>query len=350
MPIVTWPEEWNLEEGWPRCVGHPLVAGAYMWERIARQLRVKNNLTLGERIESLGGPLAPRRLTITLEEIVAKVQVFYQTNGCRPQLGTSNEWVAINGWLGSRTSSLGKLCDQLGLPGGVIRGRTFEGAKQEILAFHRVHGRRPSCTKDGRQWANLREWLRKNGYPRFGTLCKELGLDGIRSERTLDEVRQDLLNHFNRTGQRPTQNTHSRHQSWLRKHEGKTVATLCGELGLPALREFKRTLEACRKAILAFFSKHQSRPTLDKKWNAVDRYLRTRGTSLRGFCDSLGLPRKANWDRNFESLTDEVSKFHQTHGVWPGQHTDNDWKNADQWLRRKGTTLSIFCRSLRSVG
>jgi hypothetical protein len=126
-------------------------------------------MSLWELCDDLGLP-ATRRLDRTMEDARAEIQAFYNEHGKRPSY---RKKAALAVWLRKQDTSLGDLCDELGLPGKhvCVRGRTMGDVRAEIQAFYDEHGTRPTCAR----MVAISRWLHKRQLS-LGEVCDEMGL------------------------------------------------------------------------------------------------------------------------------------------------------------------------------
>lgn len=104
----------------------------------------------------------------TRASVEAETRKFCEDTGRRP---SNRDMPCHEQWLQRQGSSLAKLCDELGLPGGRVFDRTRESIKAEVRKVFEDTGRRPSKN----DMRSQDQWLRKRGSS-IPKLCDELGL------------------------------------------------------------------------------------------------------------------------------------------------------------------------------
>jgi len=229
----------------------------------------------------------------TVYSVQKQIKSFYEEHGHRP-VGT--DFHTENNWLrNTQGSSIFQLCNQMGLPpkkrqGTVHRGRTLVRTKAEVIAYYKRTGKRPTSAN----MSGVDCWLqRKHGF-RLSELCTKMGLPGgWRKSRTLEESREHIMAFYELHGVRPRWEELRGVASYLKKHHGMTLSEYCDQLDLPPFRE-PRTLEGVKQFVLDHFEVYGARPK-SKDFNSIRRWLqRHHGKSLFQLCDEMGLPRRAN--------------------------------------------------------
>ena len=275
------------------------------------------------------------RLDRTMENVRQELQAFYNEHGRRPK---THEKSALQGWLQLRGASVSRMCDEMGFPGGVRRSRTMESARQEVQVFFDEHGRRPKTADVYR----LHQWLHRRGVS-LAVFCDEVGLP---DDLTMEKVRRELQRFFEKHGRRPSSYSCPDFDGWLRRHHGSSVRMLCDEMSLPGGLRLDRTMESVSQEIQGFFDEHGVRPPSDKRTQGVDSWLRRRGSSVRKICDQLGLPGGAPpvvRGRTMKTVRQEIRKFVEEHGRRPRV---KDKKAVASWLRKRGVVLRDLCREM----
>jgi len=289
----------------------------------------KKRTNLPDLCDELGLP-GGKNLRRTMEEVRQEVQAFFDEHGRRP---SCHEMASTDRWLRVQGTALRKLCDEMGLPGGAVFGRTMEGARQEIQAFFEEHGRRPyEADLNG---ASL--WLRKEGTS-LQKLCDEMGLPKHRDSWSAERARQEVQAFFDEHGRRPLVKENTALGHWLTRR-GTSLSKLCDEMGLPWPSRSKYTREKIRPKIQAFFDEHGRRP-IDKEVNGISLWLRRVGATLRDVCNEMELPGGLVLDRTMEGARQEIQAFFEEHGTRPRVV---DKKALASWLRGQGTNLRKLC-------
>jgi len=264
----------------------------------------------------------------TLESARAEVLASYEKHGRRP---SEQRLSATGQWLRYRGSSLRRVCDELGLPGGTNLGRTKEGAKTVTQGFFDKHGRRP-VAQDLRAWDS---WLRGRGSS-LVVLCDEMGLpERTRIIRRKSSATRMIRAFYQEQGRCPEPGEIPVLDRWLHKH-ALVLSLLCDELSLPS------DWGDAKKTIQEFFNKHGRRPKSTElpQWA---RWLRAQGSSLSRLCDELEFP-GPGVPRTKQMAQHVIRAFVQKNGHRPSEASLPDWY---EWLRHvPGVSLQQLCNEM----
>jgi hypothetical protein len=282
--VIKWPKTWDTREGWGSAAESPRTQEARLWVSLARALGV----TIEGRVAALGGPVAAIRGR-TLEQLKEAVRTYWGQHKKRPSANNSRDWKNANGWLRARGSTLQRLCDDLKIP---AKGLTMPLVTEEVRSYWRTHKKRPTNSVSP-LWASREAWLYRRGSSLY-KLCNELALPGGILRRTLPQVKADIRLHYKKTGKRPTQKASvewKKTDAWLRQ-TGSSLPQVCAELGLPDLVNLDRSLSQVKKDIRLYYKKTGRRPTqrTSVAWRRYQAWLYNRGSSLAQVCAQLGLP------------------------------------------------------------
>jgi len=285
-------------------------------------------------LPSRSGQSGKASVRYSKKEVLQEVQKFYDREKRRPM---SKEVRKCAGWLKRRGSSLRELCDEMGLPAD---GYTMEIARQELGKFNETHGHRPRH----QDLPKLARWLRSQGIslPRLG---EKMGLPAKRQEvsgRTMNSVRAEIRKFVKAHGRRPGVHDMQKIDSWLRVR-GTGLPAVCDEMGYAPLMRRDRTEEEARQVVLRFYKENGNRPRkVDLPvWQG---WFEHRGSSLRKFCDALGLPKECEYDRTLKKARIAMKAFFKEHGHRPVQSDLWAW---DGWLRNNhGLSVSKLCDEL----
>jgi hypothetical protein len=327
------------------------------WAHLDHWLRRHQGQTLRQCCDALGLP-TPRNEKRTLDQVTVEILSHYQDHGIRPTVKTSKEWSRWCSWLHRHHGlSLSKLCDNLGLPAVRNNHRTMAAAKRVVLAYHKEHGTRPK-TKSSDEMNRWAIWLRQHGGTSLAGLCDKLGLpsDNLGAEERLEKIGTEIRVYFTKHGRRPSQlsNEHwKKTDTWLRKC-GSSLSQVCRGLGLPSWN-LSRSWETIEAEVGAYFDEHGTRPmaTTNTEWRACNKWLGRRGSSLASFCSKqLNLPTspRTNPNRSRNTIKAALLNYHAEHGIRPNAKTNKEWNRRDQWLRRKGSSLSLLCNTMNIPG
>jgi hypothetical protein len=289
---IRWPKEWDSSEGWPDVKSPQPASGcdSRTWGTMTTVLHRKYGRRLATQIEALGGP---RGLVLCrdLEAIRKEIYSHFKTQGVRPTTQSGDDWWAIEGWLRRRHSTtLAKMCDEMGLPSRLNLKRSIQTAEQAVKGFFAAHQRRP-VQEDGPEWRNWQGWLYRQGSSLF-KICEALGLPGGRTfVRTIDGVKAEVRSHFACYGRRPSEKdpVWRNHAGWLRK-QGSSLRQVCDDLCLPGGLQLNRTVASVQNDILRFHKRTGHWPTLGAghEWQRINDWLRHNcRSSLKQLVESL---------------------------------------------------------------
>jgi hypothetical protein len=224
--------------------------------------------------------------TRTLAKARQVIQKFFLEHQRRPTLTDLPKW---NDWLSYNEGlSIAKLSDEMGLPGGLVLGRTMQDARDEILRFFEDHGKRPR----GKDLIPVRSWLASQGTT-MRKMCDELGLPAsLRLDRSLKAAKREIRVFYEEHGRRPRVCDMGAWNSWLQAHHKLSVPRLCDQMDIPGGKRRNRTMDGARREVQSYFKEHGHRPrTCDL--HGLSRWLcKKQRTSLADFCDELGLPER----------------------------------------------------------
>lgn len=114
------------------------------------------------------------------------------------------------------------------------------------------------------------------------------------------EAKTNALDHYAKTGKRPTPGTSEywRQLNWRLEHHGSSLPQICDEAGIPRVHK-SRTMDNIKADVLDFIAKHGRQPiaTKDLQFRPHDKWLRRRGTSLSWFCARMGYLPSLGGDR-----------------------------------------------------
>lgn len=286
-----WPGEWDEDENW----ASPKKgwASEFGLERDCREVCTLQyhlkRLRFGQLIEELGGPKA-YELDRTLDRCYEEILAYHKRTGKRPTRVTPG-FKAWDLWLRGQGSSISQRCDELELPALLNLNRNLDRCDEVIRAHYKKTGKRPTEKTSG--FGSWSGWLRRQGSS-LSQRCDELGLSALHElGRTLDRCDEAIRAHYKKTGKRPTDRTpgFKACDFWLRSHGNSSLSQRCNELGLPVLHNLDRTMGQCDQLILAYYKKTGKRPTQRTSgFSAWQNWLRyNQGSSLSQRCDELGL-------------------------------------------------------------
>lgn len=291
---------------------------------------VCNQMGLPSRMVRSGKQHARR----SAKEVHRKIQEFYKREGRRPM---NKEVPRCASWLKEQGTSLQALCDEMGFS---VRGYTMETARCEIQEFYDREGHRPRH----QDLPKLSAWFRSQemSLPKFG---EKMGLSPIRrvmKDRTMASVRAECQSFFDTHQRRPGIKDLQKLDAWLR-NRNSSLLMICDGLGFPPNLRWDRTEEEAVRVTKKFFAENGRRPqkTDMSAWNA---WLGTHGKSLRILSDELGLPKERNYDRSLEKAREAMLEFFNEHGKRPAQADLQAWEG---WLRNHhGSSVSRLCDEL----
>jgi len=276
----------------------------------------------------------------TMGSVETKILAFFKRHGRRPrdQDGFRN----VDAWLMRRGSSIHKVCEKFGLPGGRNFGRTKGGIERKIRKFYDREGRRPK----NREMTGENQWLAHHHKMSLHDLCDEMGLPTGKTPRTIKRVREEIQRLYDREGRRPTNKEMIEWVNFLRRR-GTTLSKLCDKMGLPEGRRKRRSMLRLREDLQAFFNEHGSRPT-NKEMGAWCSWLRAhhKGITLHGVCNDMGLssrvahPGKASVRLSKKQVTQEVQKFYDREKRRP---MNKEVRKGADWLKRHDSSLRELC-------
>jgi hypothetical protein len=169
----------------------------------------------------------------TIYDVQRMVRQYHETHGVRP---TCKDFRTFDRWLRLNGSSINLMCDDMGLPrrsrerGRRHDGRTLETTEAEILAFYQEQGKRPTSA----DLSTLDTWLHDRHDSSVSRVCQRLGLPGgqIRG-RTMDSARAEISNFYDEHGRRPIKRDMVNLDSWLWMHHRLSIHRVSNELELP---------------------------------------------------------------------------------------------------------------------
>lgn len=186
-----------------------------------------------------------------------------------------------------RGSTLKALCDDVGLPKRkrhVVYNWTLEYAKGQIQDFFDKKKYRPTQV----DLTKIDSWLRNHHDLSVSMVADELGLPG-KPKRSVDGALEEIKAFHRTKGYRPTAQDMQALNAWLMTNHNLSISKLCNQLGIPGGRHLNRAIASVRGSARAFFQKHGRRPTKNDMGND-DAWLKRRGSSLSKLCDKMSLP------------------------------------------------------------
>lgn len=117
---------------------------------------------------------------------------------------------------------------------------------------------------------------------------------------------------------------------------------------LPSFEEKRlAVISEAQEKVRTFYKANGRRPVHSdgKEWARLGYKLEKMGGSLARVSDSVGAPRLSK-DRSTIQIADEVIAFVKEHGRHPTVSRDPEFSPHDKWLRRRGSSLSWFCKQL----
>lgn len=220
----------------------------------------------------------------TLESAKLEVQAFYDEHGRRPVV---KEMPALDGFMRRRGTTLKVLCTGVGLPrrkSHVVYNWTLEYAKAQIQDFYDKRKYRPTQV----DLTEIDSWLRHHHGLSISMVADELGLPG-KPKRTVESVLEEIKAFYRTKGYRPTSQDMQALNAWLMANHNLSISRLCNQLDLPGGRYLGREITGVREDARAFFQKHGRRPTRNDMGND-DAWLKRRGSSISVLCNEMGLP------------------------------------------------------------
>lgn len=220
----------------------------------------------------------------TLESARLEVQAFYDEHGKRPVV---KEMPSLDGFMRRRSSTLGMLCDGAGLPKRkrrVIYNWTIEYATAQIQDFFDRKKYRPTQV----DLTEIDSWLRHHHDLSVSMVADKLGLPG-KPKRSVDGALEEIKAFHRTKGYRPTARDMQGLNAWLMTNHNLSISKLCNQLSIPGGRHLGRAIVSVRVDARAFFQKHGRRPTRNDMGND-DAWLKRRGSSLSKLCDKMSLP------------------------------------------------------------
>lgn len=227
----------------------------------------------------------------TLKAIQQDIRQYYKQHKKRPFERSSQLWLNHNSWLRRQGSSLRQLCDEMGLPEERSFSRTVKSVERELTLYYKRYKRRPT-EEESPFWTNHNNWLRKRGSS-LRKLCNELGIPGGKNlDRTIESVKADLLEYHTLYKTRPTIRVGNWRDvnDWL-YHQGSSLQQLCDALGLSGGQLRNRTLVSVQRDVQEFYTRQGEYPTrrTSEAWANANGWLRRQGTSLHKLCRKMGL-------------------------------------------------------------
>lgn len=220
----------------------------------------------------------------TLESARLEVQAFYDKHGQRPVV---KEMPSLDGFMRRRSSTLRMLCDDVGLPKRkrrVIYDWTIEYATAQIQDFFDKKKYRPTQV----DLTEIDTWLRHHHDLSVSIVADELGLPG-KPKRSVDGALEEIKAFHRTKGYRPTARDMQGLNAWLMTNHNLSISKLCNQLGIPGGRYLGRTIVSVRGNANDFFRKHGRRPTRNDI-GGDDAWLKRRGSSISVLCTEMGLP------------------------------------------------------------
>ncbi len=203
-------------------------------------------------------------------------------------------------------------------------------------------------TTEPRYWGSLDAILRRRvGSSVPERIVKLGGPIGPNLNRTMEVLHRAMQAHHQETGQRPVQKTSQewrRWDDWLRLHHDSSLPQQCDAMGLPALKNLKRTEEILRVNVEAYVKTHGKSPNAATSpyWNNEDSWLRRKGSSLSAFCRKMGAPSN-DTKRTVKRAKQEIKAYYKATGRRPHQRLNGEWRRWNQWLYKQGTFLAKLC-------
>jgi len=192
-------------------------------------LQRKHGTTLKAMCESMGLPERPKRTKYdwTLDDAAQQIQTFYEEKGYRP---TGADLTELDGWLRyHHGTSIRIIAEELEIPGRHKIREGIEDAINEVQSFYDEKEFRPTaCDLPG-----LNYWLAQHHNSSVSRLCQELGMPGGRDyTRTMESVENKIRKFFAEHKRRPTKKDNRKDDVWLKK-QGSSLSKLCDKMGMP---------------------------------------------------------------------------------------------------------------------
>lgn len=301
----------------------------------------------------------PERLKLnrTMDTLQTEIAEFFAVTGDRPHQRTNREWGLWDKWLRhNHATSLAKVCDEA-IPSTKSewfsksrRDRRIAAIRRSAQQYFERTGCRPT-SHSSKGWEKAAAWLSTTGRTSLMAVCDDLNLPRLTKEPLTrrvgppetgtTDIEAQVRAFYKVKGRRPYESDGREWQNRANRlrRQGSSLASLCKDLGLPGGPQFDRTLGSVRNEIQAWFEKTGRRPSAncDRTWQAADRWLRKRGSSVSALSDELGLP-GLNLNRTMTGIKKELRAFFSVHGR-PPRYTEGPWQGHYQWLRKQGTSL-----------
>lgn len=214
-------------------------------------------------------------------------------------------------------------------------GRSVSSCIEDVRKFYAKHNRRPR----NKDLAAVSSWLYKHTGHTLRTLCDEIGLPG---KRSLESCRAEIQGFVEQEGRRPARSDLPAAAGWLSRNTNYTLRTLCDEMGLTG-GHATRTLESCKQEIREFVAGTGRRPR-GSDLSAVRDWLRDNTDyTLRTLCNELGLPGGIVFsdERSISRCQEAIRQYYAKHGCRPSQKT---LPGVYMWLyHNTGYTLRTLC-------
>jgi len=198
--------------------------------------------------------------------------------------------------------------------------------------------------EDARSLGNLSH---KHGI-RHSLVLEQLGIGQAHViYRTVDSVKTEIVNHFKDYNKRPSCKTSPKwknHNRWL-VSKGSSLRQLCAELGLSGGHTLeKRSVESITIEAKKFYAETGERPTqyTSNLWRGRHQWLQRKGYSLNQICNELGMLGGRNTGRSLQTIQAEIRKFFKKFRRCPTQRDSGAWKGHNSWLRTQGSSLSAL--------
>lgn len=251
-------------------------------------------------------------------------------------------------------------------PNTTVTRRTLSGVKEAVFAYYKKTGKRPSSSSV--EWYRADQWVRKYHKISIPQICDEFGFPGRPPKRTLPGIKEEILTHYEKTGERPvaTSNEWRSTNQWLDHHHKTSISKVCDDLNIPSSRSKsldepgpkiqRKTLPGIKEKILAHYKKTGQRPvtTSSDEWLRIDQWLHYHHhISLKKVCgDLLGMvmvPRSKSRPsvKKLARIEKKVRTYYEKIGNRPTGRTSHEWRNIGKWLHyHHKTTLHMFCLTL----
>jgi len=184
-------------------------------------LQRKHGTTLKAMCESMGLPERPKRTKYdwTLDDAAQQI--------------TGADLTELDGWLRyHHGTSIRIIAEELEIPGRYKIREGLEDAINEVQSFYDEKEFRPTAL----DLPGLNYWLAQNHSSSVSRLCQELGMPGGRDyTRTMEIVESKIRKFFVEHNRRPTKRDNRNDDVWLKK-QGSSLSKLCDKMGMPPAR------------------------------------------------------------------------------------------------------------------